>query len=135
MRVVLDTSVLLSALLFPKGPLTWIRDLWKSEKIIPLTSKETAQELIRALAYPKFNLNQDEIELILSDYLPYTKVIKLKRAPRSLPKCRDKKDQVFLNLASFGKANYLVSSDKDLLVLSKKVDFQILSPKEFKKMF
>ena len=55
-RVVLDTNVLLSALLFYQGSVAWLRHAWQSEAIRPLASRDTTEELIRVLAYPKFKL-------------------------------------------------------------------------------
>ena len=41
-RLVLDSNVLLSALLFPNGSLSWLRHKWRSEAVIPLASLERA---------------------------------------------------------------------------------------------
>ncbi len=46
-RLVLDTNVLLSALLFHAGTLSWLRAAWQSEVIRPLASRDTTAELIR----------------------------------------------------------------------------------------
>jgi putative PIN family toxin of toxin-antitoxin system len=59
-RVVLDTNVLISALLF-KGELSKIVRLWQTGKIIPVVSKETFEELRTVLEYPKFSLSGAEI--------------------------------------------------------------------------
>ena len=50
-RAVLDTNVIPSALVFHSGSLTWLRDSWSANRIVPLASSATAAELIRALAY------------------------------------------------------------------------------------
>jgi len=60
MRVVLDTNLVLSALVFQQGRLAALRTLWQSESIIPLVSHATAAELMRALTYPKFKLTRAE---------------------------------------------------------------------------
>lgn len=65
-RIVLDTSVLLSALLFHAGALSWVRLAWQSEAIHPLASHDTTTELIRVLSYPKFKLTSDEREDLLA---------------------------------------------------------------------
>ena len=49
-RVVLDTNVLMSALLFHAGSVSWLRLAWQSQKIRPLVSHDTAAELIRVLS-------------------------------------------------------------------------------------
>lgn len=49
-RIVLDTNVVLSALVFRKGHLDALRDSWRAKRFVPLVSQTTAAELIRALA-------------------------------------------------------------------------------------
>jgi predicted nucleic acid-binding protein len=56
LRVVLDTDTVLSALLFPEGRLAWLRDAWTCGSVLPVVCIATVRELIRALAYPKFEL-------------------------------------------------------------------------------
>ena len=65
-RVVLDTNCLVSALLFSKQPLAWLRHSWQNGDIIPLASKETVSELIRVLAYPKWRWCINKIYLFQS---------------------------------------------------------------------
>ena len=60
-RLVLDTNVLLSALLFSTGSFSWLRRAWQSEAILPLASRDTTAELIRVLRYPKFRLTREEL--------------------------------------------------------------------------
>lgn len=48
------------------------------------------------LAYPKFRLTPDEREELLADYLPCGEVVAQRRTKPAVPKCRDKKDQIFL---------------------------------------
>ncbi|KAF0146134.1 MAG: hypothetical protein FD153_176 [Rhodospirillaceae bacterium] len=45
-RLVLDTNVLLSALLFHAGSLAWLRHAWQSDVIRPLASRDTTAELL-----------------------------------------------------------------------------------------
>ena len=115
MRIVLDTNCIISALIFSKQPLAWLRHSWQNGEITPLVSKETIEELLRVLTYPKFKLSQQEQELLLADFLPYAEVIKIDVVPEDLPKIRDEHDQKFLVLAVVGGAEYLISGDKDIL--------------------
>jgi putative PIN family toxin of toxin-antitoxin system len=133
MRLVLDTGVVLSALLFPNGRLTWIADAWRDGRLRPLVDAETISELLRTLTYPKFHLEQRDIEIVLSAYLPWTEAVAV-RASRTvgLPRCRDADDQKFLDLALTGKAAALVSSDKKLLELSDEVPFDVLTPAQLR---
>jgi putative PIN family toxin of toxin-antitoxin system len=136
LRVVLDTNTVLSAVLFPQGRLVWMRDSWVAREYLPLISRETSEELIRALAYPKFSLDEEEIEVLLGSYLPYTEVVEVgTRAPKKLPQCRDPHDQKFLLLAWYGKADVLVTGDQAILELSDRTSFGIEQPAQFKKRF
>ncbi len=77
-RVVLDTNVLLSALLF-KGKLSRIVKLWTKRKIIPVSTRETFEEFKEVLLYPKFSLTNEEIETIIREYiLPFFEVVEVK---------------------------------------------------------
>lgn len=58
--VVIDTNLVLSALVFAQGWMTPLRHAWQSERYQPMVSRVTAAELIRILAYLKFKLSPDE---------------------------------------------------------------------------
>ena len=45
LKVVLDTNIILSALLFEQGRLTWIRKTWEERRFAPLCSAATADEI------------------------------------------------------------------------------------------
>lgn len=126
LRVVFDTNTVVSALVF-EGRLQWLRQAWRNERLIPLVSRATITELIRVLAYPKFRLSHEEIELLLADYLPYAEVVDIADARETIP-CPDPDDQMFLDLAIAGGADGLVSGDRHLLDLVSVVPFEILTP-------
>ena len=127
LRLVLDTNVLLSALLFPTGSLSWLRHAWQSEAILPLASRDTTTELLRVLCYPKFRLTGDEREDLLADYLPWCETVIVSKPP-AVPECRDFSDRPFLELALAGKADALVTGDDDLLALASVFSVPILTP-------
>jgi uncharacterized protein len=130
-RVVLDTNVVLSALLFARGRLAPLRMAWQLRAFHPLVSKPTTEELMRALTYPKFKLTpEDRLELV-ADYLPYCTVVRVPAKPPRTPPCRDRFDVAFLQLAVAGKADYLVSGDKDLLDLAGQIRCAIVTPERF----
>lgn len=126
-RLVLDTNVLLSALLFPAGSLSWMRQAWQSGAVRPLTSRDTTAELLRVLAYPKFRLNDDEREDLLADYLPWCETVRVSKPPL-VPTCRDPFDRPFLELALVARADALVTGDADLLALAGTFSVPILTP-------
>ena len=120
-RVVLDTNVLVSALVFRTGNPAALRTAWQAERIRPMASHETASELIRVLAYPKFQLTDIERQDLLAEYLPWCETITVP-ADIVVPEVRDPNDLMFLRLALAGEADALVTGDQDLLSL---MDFPV----------
>ena len=118
LRVVFDTNVALSALVFGGGAAGRMRLAWQQGVFVPLASTATAQELVRVLGYPKFRLSPQEQDELLADYLPYTRAVRIPQPPPSVPACRDVMDLPFMQLAVAGRAQVLVSGDQDLLTLS-----------------
>ena len=131
-RPVLDTNVLVSALLFHAGALSWLRGAWRSGRIRPLAGQQTTTELVRVLAYPKFALSDGERQELLDDYLPYCESVALPEPPPAVPACRDPFDRPFLELALAGHADALVTGDADLLALAEAFPVPILTPAAFR---
>jgi len=131
-RVVLDTNIVLSALLFDTGRLAWVRQAWQRQQFRPLVCRETVNELLRVLAYPKFTLSAQEQQELLGDFLPHAEVVTLPASWPDLPACRDDKDQVFLVLAQLAHADALVSGDADILALRDVFPGRIWTADEFK---
>lgn len=132
--VVIDTNLVLSALVFAHGRLTPLRLAWQEQRILPLVSRVTAAELIRVLAYPKFKLSPDEQQELLADYLPYCRTVQIPEplpTTYKVPPCRDAFDVPFLQLALVGKAKVLVTGDQDLLDLAGSFACPILSAEQF----
>jgi putative PIN family toxin of toxin-antitoxin system len=133
LTVVLDTNILVSALLF-HGELSRIVTLWKSGSILPVFTKETFAEFREVLHYPKFSLKEDEMRTILEDeVLPFFEAVETENQIERV--CRDWQDDKFITCAVAGQADYIVSGDEDLLVLKKYGQINIISASEFLKKF
>ena len=117
-RVVLDTNVVLSALVFGGGLAAKVRQGWQCGVLVPLASTVTVQELIRVLAYPKFRLTPHDQKELLADYVPHLETVRIPQPPPAVPDCRDAMDVPFLHLAVAGRARVLVSGDRDLLAVA-----------------
>jgi putative PIN family toxin of toxin-antitoxin system len=128
-RVVFDTTAVLSALLFENGKLAWLRLHWLEGHCLPLICRATATELTRELAYPKFRLSVADQQELLAEYLPYCETVELTEECPAI--CRDPKDQPFLHLAQSGKAELLISGDRDLLALAASTSFVIETPEAY----
>ena len=130
-RVVFDTNVVLSALLFSKGRLAWLRSHWREGDALPLTSSVTARELTRVLGYSKFRLSEQYLLELLAMYIPYCE--SLDPVDKCPVICRDAKDQPLLDLAQSGRADFLVTGDEDLLVLVGQTGFVIETPEDYRR--
>lgn len=129
-RVVIDTNLLVSALVFG-GNMARLRFAWQGDRFIPLASKATVTELMRVLAYPKFKLTRTDQEDLLADYLPFCETVLMPEQLPVIPQCRDPFDEPFLILALVGCADYLVTGDLDLLCLADSFACPIVTFEEF----
>jgi uncharacterized protein len=132
-RVVFDTNVVLSALLFPAGRLAWLRQHWQEGGAVPLISPASARELTRVLGYSKFRLTERNRMEVLALYIPYCE--SFDSAETCPIECRDAKDQHLLDLAHCGGADVLVTGDKDLLALAGQASFLIETPELYTRRF
>ena len=124
-RVVVDTNVFVSAFIWGGQPKKVIQE-WLRGKFILLLSPFLLSEII--LVLQRFGFSRRDLEKIreiLEDnslkFIP----------PRKTRQCRDAKDNRVLDLCLAAKADFLVTGDKDLLVLKKFRQTKILAPKEF----
>lgn len=129
-RVVIDTNLVLSALVFG-GATAKLRLAWQNDRFTPLASKATIVELIRVLAYPKFQLTASEQEELLADYLPFCETVLMPDVLPTIPNCRDSFDAPFLVLAMVGQADYLMTGDRDLLEITDQFICPILTVEQF----
>ena len=134
MKVVLDTNVVISALLY-QGPTRRIMELWSTRKIKPLVSQAILGEYVRVLHYPKFGNDPETIaEILKENILPwFTKVGEYRGKLGDVPS--DKSDILFLRAALAGEAEVLVSGDPHLTALNGKYPFPILAPGAFLSKF
>ena len=130
-RVVLDTNVVVSTLVFGRGALGWLADAWQSGRATPLASVQTTTELVRVLGYPKFRLSEAERDELLGEYLPWCEAAEVDRLVE-VPDVRDPDDRIFLELAVSASADALVTGDGDLLDLAPVLSVPVLTPTAFK---
>ncbi len=133
--VVIDTNVVVSALLFGGKPGELIR-FWKTGQIQPLISKDITEEYLRVLAYPKFNLSENEIGFLFNhEILPYFKAVKIKPGRWKTAIEDDPTDDMFIRCAVSGKCKIIISGDRHLLDLKTYDRIRILSVLTFLKEF
>jgi putative PIN family toxin of toxin-antitoxin system len=132
MRAVVDTGVLVSALIRPRGTIGDVLRALRDGRVTPIYSTPMVVEIIDVLSRPKFwakyQVQPDDITVLVN-------LLRL-RGELVIPKleitaCRDPKDNKFLEAALAGKADAIVTGDDDLLVLHPFEGIDILCPTEF----
>ncbi|MDX9994690.1 MAG: putative toxin-antitoxin system toxin component, PIN family [Rhodocyclaceae bacterium] len=134
LRVVFDTNVLLSLFVFKDSRFAPLRGEVAAGRWTALTSVACLAEYRRVLGYPLFALDDDRQEAAYAAYLALAKIGETVESSIALPKCRDKDDQKFLELARDARADMLVSADRMLLKMRRGNRlaqlFRILTPDE-----
>ena len=128
-RAVLDTNVIVSALLF-SGPPSQLVSAWQSGRLRPVVSALVLNEYVRVLAYPKFKLTKAEIRgLLEEELLPFIETVTA--PPTNIPNIRDPDDAKFITCAVAADVRWLVSGDDDLLSLQRVQSVEMLSVAAF----
>jgi len=133
-KVVLDTNVLLSGLMFPEGTPGRIIAAWVEARFEVAFSLDQLAEIGRVLEYPKIRRklgwDDERIELFIKQLYIRAEVVEL--GPISVEVPRDPGDAPILAILATlaaAKADVLVTGDGDLLALSDK--YPIETPAEF----
>jgi putative PIN family toxin of toxin-antitoxin system len=138
LRVVLDTSVLVSNVLFPNGVPAQVFKAWRAHCYSLFATQAIIQELMTTLSYPrirrKYRLSETEIQetiRVIQEYASFVPGL----ADVSDSAVRDPNDQMILSACVEARAHVLVSSDKDLLVLDAYRGTEIVTPRQFLDIF
>lgn len=119
MRVVVDTGILVSALIRPSGTIGDVLHALRDGRFTAIYSTPMMLEVTEVLGRPKiqekYHVQPDDIEALIN-------LVRL-RGELVIPKqtitaCRDPKDNKFLEAALAGEADAIVTGDDDLLVLN-----------------
>lgn len=132
-RVVLDTNVFVSGFIFQKS-LYKIVKAWHEVQFVWVLSPEIVKEYLAVISRPKFKQSNEKINAIstvmnymildgsIEQVIPKIKINIIKEDPG---------DNIFLECAVEGKADYIVSGDRHLLNLKSYKDIYIFTPSEF----
>ena len=130
-RIVLDTNILVSAIIRNGNP----RNLFQlgiDGKYQILISKEILDELFEVLQRPKFKMTREDIIHIVSTLLETAQIVRLTSNFKVISK--DPDDNIIINTAHDGNANYIVSGDKDIRDLKNFQKIKIVSVYEMLKI-
>mgnify|MGYP000964670756 CR=1 FL=1 len=133
-RVVFDTNVLLSLFVFKDSRFAPLKGEVAAGRWTALTSEACLAEYRRVLGYPLFALDAARQDHAYAAYLALAEISRLPQSSVPLPRCRDKDDQKFLELARDAGADWLVSADRMVLKMRRGNRlahlFRILTPDE-----
>ncbi len=127
-RGVFDNNALVSAALLAGVPRKAFDKLLDSGTV--LVSVPVLLELADVLNRPRFDkyVTLDERMRFMVSFLKVAEMVEIDEA---ITVCRDPKDNKLLELAVSGNANFLVTGDKDLLVLNPFRGIEIIVPRDF----
>lgn len=133
LRLVLDTNVVLDLFHFRAPAVAPLAAALTAGRIRCLTDTGCLAELRRVLAYPKLKIPPGEAERLWHAYAAQAEQVPGSGTTTHLPRCRDRDDQRFLELAARGRAAWLVSKDKLVLKVRRSrmpLPFTLLHPDE-----
>ena len=127
-RVVLDTNILISSI-FWKGSCQKIIDFAVAGKIKSLTCAEILEEIESVLSDDFPDVPYTKIDEIIRDVLSYSEIVTTEEL--LITGLRDIKDTKIIACALGGKADYIITGDKDLLTIKAYEGIPIVNPSEF----
>jgi len=132
MRVVIDTNVVISAILKDRDPEAVIIFVVKNPDFQWIASAEIIEEYINVLKRPKFKL---PFEIIDKWENMFHSLIEIIKTDEQIDFPRDQKDAKFLECALASEAEYFITGDRDFEEAGKLLNTSILSVKQFKILF
>ena len=129
MRVVIDTNLWISFIISSK--INLLEKLILENNVTIIFSKELITEIENSLLKPKLQklINDFSFVEMLIIFMHFIEIIETKS---NILLCSDPKDNFLLNLATDGNADYLITGDKDLLILEKINNTKIITIADFK---
>ena len=132
MRAVVDTNVLVSGLIRPRGPIGLVIRGLRDRRFVSIASRPMLEEIVDVLARPrlrdKYGLGGRDVETFLRFLLLRSELV----APTvRIERCRDPRDDIFLEAAVAGRADRLVTGDADLRGLGSHEGIPIVSATRF----
>lgn len=134
LRVVIDTNILVSALLSKKGAPAKILDAWRERKFLVITSEAAILEVERVLgemqSMGKYVISSDDVMAILTLLRKDALLVSGELDTRgTIP--QDPDDEKFLSIALEGEAKIIISGDGHLLNLATYQDIMIQTARQF----
>ena len=131
-KVVFDTNIFISAILFGGNPLRCLEMSWEG-KIIVVTSKAILLELAEKMN-KKFDWEEEEVRDLIEGITKFAEIVEPKEKIDLIKK--DPADNRVLEVARKAKADFIISGDKrHILPLKRFEGTKIISAADFIKQF
>jgi putative PIN family toxin of toxin-antitoxin system len=127
-RIIIDTNLLISFLITKN--FTRLDEIIFSKKCVLIFSQELLEEFLTVAKRPKFRrfFSSSEIEEILETIQEYAEFVEV---TSKTVVCKDPKDNFLLSLSMDGNADFLLTGDNDLLILTKFRKTSIITISDF----
>jgi putative PIN family toxin of toxin-antitoxin system len=115
-RIIIDTNLWISFLITKN--FTRLDEIIFSKKCVLIFSQELLEEFLTVAKRPKFRrfFSSSDIEEILETIQEYAEFVEVTSKTEV---CKDPKDNFLLSLSMDGNADFLLTGDSDLLILTK----------------
>ena len=132
MRAVIDTNILIRALIKPDGTVGPVLRKLAAGAYTIIYSEPLLKELLAKLVLPrirdKYHVDDEAVEVLLEVFALRGQLVLPDRTVRV---CRDPNDDMLIEAALSGKASYVITGDQDLLVLKSFETVRFVTPHVF----
>jgi len=136
MRAVIDTNIIIRALIKPLGTVGPVLDRLRDGAFLAVYSEPLLEEMLAKLALPrirdKYRLTPDDIQDLLALLALRGELVK---SERKIKICRDPHDDMLVEAAVEGAAQWVVTGDQDLLSLKEFETVRFVTPRVFLEAF
>ena len=132
MRAVVDTNILIRALIKPEGSVGPILSRLAAGEFVLVLSEPILDEFVATVSLPrireKYRIDDQAVATVL-DLFAWRGLLVI--ANKKVAVCRDPKDNMFLEASDEAGASWIVTGDEDLLVLGSHGTARIDTPSAF----
>ncbi len=136
MRAVIDTNVIIRAVIKPMGTVGPVLERLRSGEFTAIYTESILEEMLAKLALPrireKYQIGDDDVERLLGLLALRGELVNPSRSVRA---CRDPDGDMFIEAALEGNAEWVVTGDQDLLSLEKFEGIRFVTPRIFLQAF
>ena len=128
MKIVIDSNIFVSSFFWGGNPKEIFERVINGFDELFITD-EIIKEITSVMSSKKFNVNNSEIEDYIKIIEKYSKIIISKGIKK--PASRDQDDDKILQCGLDGNVDFIITGDKDLLVLKEYETIKIIKPKDY----